>query len=502
MNKKVIGFLCGVAACSMLTACSGQEAAPTAASVSQSMPASSESIPVSLNNPATQSFDKWVAASEASLNQRYEQALEGFTKAEGKTVHGFQVYTDEAGDEYIISGVTPVKLRDGNIPESAAQNLRTEKTYQKVILTDQSTADYIKESYEYFKDSLEKSSARSFDQYVSTEYDFTGLNVEHIFLNNVPIDIDPGKANMTTNLDTMYPNLAQTQEFRSKMYFSESYLPILLKLLADGNSLNYTPPNMIEDPHLIERTYADGTVEEFTIYIEDKQLIIEHGSDKDVSTLLRVDRFGNLDFDSKLNSNARYFSVVDLCNALQVYIDYIPSEAEDGSGGILNFITDTYDVVTPENVRATDGDGTDLTQEYEYQTSKEFTEEEAAIYKDQETLREHQYQESYDMFIRMGASEEEAAKMAQEILDEVDAHYEETKAADEAYRQRSEEVGKWYGEESDKLYLEHFGMTFEEFMQIEDSVVMGQLQYQAKQSGFYEAMEKLEEEYQVRLHGE
>ena len=177
MNKKVIGFLCGVAACSVLTACSGQEASPTAASVSQSMPASSESIPVSLNNPATQSFDKWVAASEASLNQRYEQALEGFTKAEGKTVHGFQVYTNEAGDEYIISGVTPVKLRDGNIPESAAQNLRTEKTYQKVILTDQSTVDYIKESYEYFKDSLEKSSARSFDQYVSTEYDFTGLNV-------------------------------------------------------------------------------------------------------------------------------------------------------------------------------------------------------------------------------------------------------------------------------------------------------------------------------------
>ena len=140
--------------------------------------------------------------------------------------------------------------------------------------------------------------------------------------------------------------------------------------------------------------------------------------------------------------------------------------------------------------------------EYEYQTSKEFTEEEAAKYKDQETIDKIAYQESYDMFIRMGASEEEAAKMAQEILDEVDAHYEETKKADEAYRKRSEEVGKWYGEELDKLYMEHIGMTQEEFLQIEDSVVMGQLQYQAKQSGFYEAMEKLEEEYQVRLHGE
>ena len=140
--------------------------------------------------------------------------------------------------------------------------------------------------------------------------------------------------------------------------------------------------------------------------------------------------------------------------------------------------------------------------EYEYQTSKEFTEEEAAIYKDQETLREHQYQESYDMFIRMGASEEEAAKMAQEILDEVDAHYEETKKADEAYRKRSEEVGKWYGEELDKLYMEHIGMTQEEFSQIRDGVERGKLQYKMKQSGFYEEAEKLDEEYQVRLHGE
>ena len=46
MNKKVIGFICGVAACSVLTACSGQEAAPTAASVSQSA-AASESVSVS-----------------------------------------------------------------------------------------------------------------------------------------------------------------------------------------------------------------------------------------------------------------------------------------------------------------------------------------------------------------------------------------------------------------------------------------------------------------------
>ena len=140
--------------------------------------------------------------------------------------------------------------------------------------------------------------------------------------------------------------------------------------------------------------------------------------------------------------------------------------------------------------------------EYEYQTSKEFTEEEAAKYKDQETIDKIAYQESYDMFIRMGASEEEAAKMAQEILDEVDAHYEETKKADEAYRKRSEEVGKWYGEELDKLYMEHIGMTQEEFLQIRDGVELGELQYQMKQSGFYEEAEKLDEEYQVRLHGE
>ena len=148
------------------------------------------------------------------------------------------------------------------------------------------------------------------------------------------------------------------------------------------------------------------------------------------------------------------------------------------------------------------GDGTDLTQEYEYQTSKEFTEEEAAKYKDQETIDKIAYQESYDMFIRMGASEEEAAKMAQEVIDTANAHYEETKAADEAYRQRVEEVQAWYGEELDKLYMEHIGMTQEEFLQIRDGIEIGKLQYKLKQSGFYEEAEKLDEEYQVRLHGE
>ena len=140
--------------------------------------------------------------------------------------------------------------------------------------------------------------------------------------------------------------------------------------------------------------------------------------------------------------------------------------------------------------------------EYEYQTSKEFTEEEAAKYKDQETIDKIAYQESYNDLLSMGVSEEEAAKMAQEIVDAANAHYEETKKADEAYRKRSEEVGKWYGEELDKLYMEHIGMTQEEFLQIRDGVELGELQYQMKQSGFYEEAEKLDEEYQVRLHGE
>lgn len=50
--------------------------------------------------------------------------------------------------------------------------------------------------------------------------------------------------------------------------------------------------------------------------------------------------------------------------------------------------------------------------------------------------------------------------------------------------------------------MEHIGMTQEEFLQIRDGVELGELQYQMKQSGFYEEAEKLDEEYQVRLHGE
>ena len=463
MNKKVIGFLCGVAACSVLTACSGQEAAPTAASVSQSMPASSESIPVSLNNPATQSFDKWVAASEASLNQRYEQALEGFTKSEGKTVHGFQVYTNEAGDEYIISGVTPVKLRDGNIPESAAQNLRTEKTYQKVILTDQSTADYIKESYEYFKDSLEKSSARSFDQYVSTEYDFTGLNVEHIFLNNVPIDIDPVKANLNQGINVAVEKISTAPEFKSKLYIDVNHLSTILTILGDTSTLKYTPPSGLDRVSTIERIYADGTSESFEIILEEGEMRITHSGETDVSTILAQDYKGNTSYSAN-ESDSGYFSLVDLCNALQVYIDYSPSESEDGSGGIINFITDTYDLVMPDHVYAIEGDGTDLTTEYNPEApAKEFTAEEASIYGDIEALHEQQYQETYDMLIRMGLSEEEAEKMARESVDKTSAAHEALLESNEQYIKDVQEKEAQETAEDLKEFEETYGVSFEEF---------------------------------------
>ena len=468
MNKKVIGFLCGVAACSVLTACSGQEASPTAASVSQSMPASSESIPVSLNNPATQSFDKWVAASEASLNQRYEQALEGFTKAEGKTVHGFQVYTNEAGDEYIISGVTPVKLRDGNIPESAAQNLRTEKTYQKVILTDQSTVDYIKESYEYFKDSLEKSSARSFDQYVSTEYDFTGLNVEHVFINNVPIDIDPIKANLNSGINLAIERISSAPEFKSKLYMDVNNLSTILTILGDTSTLKYTPPSGLDRVSTIERIYADGTSETFEIILEEGEMRITHSGETDVSTILAQDYKGNTSYSAN-ESDSGYFSLVDLCNALQVYIDYSPSESEDGSGGIINFITDTYDLVMPDHVYAIEGDGTDLTTEYNPEgTAKEFTAEEAAIYGDIEALHERQYQETYDMLVSMGVSEEEAEKMARETIDETSAAHEALLESNEQYLAQVEEDIKQRQEEFDKEFEETYGMSPEEFDNLTD----------------------------------
>ena len=468
MNKKVIGFLCGVAACSVLTACSGQEASPTAASISQSMPASSESIPVSLNNPATQSFDKWVAASEASLNQRYEQALEGFTKAEGKTVHGFQVYTDEAGDEYIISGVTPVKLRDGRIPESAAQNLRTEKTYQKVILTDQSTADYIKESYEYFKDSLEKSTARSFDQYVSTEYDFTGLNVEHVFINNVPIDIDPIKANLNSGINLAIERISSAPEFKSKLYMDVNNLDTILVMLGDSSTLKYTPASALGEPRTIERTYADGTSETFEIILEEGEMRITHSGETDVSTILAQDYKGNTSYSAN-ESDSGYFSLVDLCNSLQVYIDYSPSESEDGSGGIINFITDTYDLVMPDHVYAIEGDGTDLTTEYNPEgTAKEFTAEEASIYGDIEALHERQYQETYDMLVSMGVSEEEAEKMARETIDETSAAHEALLESNEQYLAQVEEESKQRQEEFNQEFEETYGMSYEEFGNLTD----------------------------------
>ena len=178
MNKKVIGFLCGVAACSVLTACSGQEAAPTAASVSQSMPASSESIPVSLNNPATQSFDKWVAASESAssssgdgtdLTTEYKpEAPEKELTPEEASVFG----DPEALEKYQYQSIYDRQIAAGATPEEAAAFASS--------IVEQAASDYkdLLESNEQYLAQVEEESKQRQEEFNKEFEETYGMSYE------------------------------------------------------------------------------------------------------------------------------------------------------------------------------------------------------------------------------------------------------------------------------------------------------------------------------------
>ena len=117
-----------------------------------------------------------------------------------------------------------------------------------------------------------------------------------------------------------------------------------------------------------------------------------------------------------------------------------------------------------ESMSSSSGDGTDLTTEYNPEgTAKEFTAEEAAIFGDIEALHERQYQETYDMLVSMGVSEEEAEKMARETIDETSAAHEALLESNEQYLAQVEEDIKQRQEEFDKEFEETYGMSPEEF---------------------------------------
>ena len=118
----------------------------------------------------------------------------------------------------------------------------------------------------------------------------------------------------------------------------------------------------------------------------------------------------------------------------------------------------------PESTSSSSGDGTDLTTEYNPEgTAKEFTAEEASIYGDIEALHERQYQETYDMLVSMGVSEEEAEKMARETIDETSAAHEALLESNEQYLAQVEEESKQRQEEFNKEFEETYGMSPEEF---------------------------------------
>ena len=130
MNKKVFYFLCGVAACSVLTACSGQEAAPTAASVSQSA-ASSESVSVSesVSSVVESASSSSVDGTDLTTEYNPEGTAKEFTAEE------VAIYGDiEALQKQQYQSIYDRQIAAGATPEEAAAFASS--------IVEQATSDY------------------------------------------------------------------------------------------------------------------------------------------------------------------------------------------------------------------------------------------------------------------------------------------------------------------------------------------------------------------------
>lgn len=154
MNKKVIGFLCGVAACSVLTACSGQEASPTAASVSQSA-AASESVSVSESvSSVAESVSSVDESMSSSSGDGTDLTTEYNPEAPAKefTAEEAAVYGDiEALHEQQYQSIYDRQIAAGATPEEAAAFASS--------IVEQAASDYkdlLESNEQYIKDVQEK----------------------------------------------------------------------------------------------------------------------------------------------------------------------------------------------------------------------------------------------------------------------------------------------------------------------------------------------------------
>ena len=147
MNKKVFYFLCGVAACSVLTACSGQEAAPTAASVSQSA-AASESVSVSDSvSSVAESASSSSSGDGTDLTTEYkpEAPAEEFT-AEEAAIYGDIEALHERQYQDLYNNLLKAGLSEEEAEKMARETIDETSAAHEALL--ESNEQYIKDVQE------------------------------------------------------------------------------------------------------------------------------------------------------------------------------------------------------------------------------------------------------------------------------------------------------------------------------------------------------------------
>lgn len=220
---------------------------------------------------------------------------------------GLPVYTDSDGNEYIISGRTPVYLKDGKIPEKDMfQNFRTEGAGERIYVGLVESATKSTEKFAEMLKEINRQQPATYDERVAAT--------------------DTGKIDDEKEY-AVYVNNADTGTI-----FSSSVKYIDISSLLEAYSLGLTKTVSSENADVSLYTATGELIVSFTINGE--ECTVSYSTDIKSQTI---------DSDEIIINNDKVFL------SLAVIEDYLGYDIEYYDN-FINIVTDNKDIIKPENV--------------------------------------------------------------------------------------------------------------------------------------------------------
>ena len=388
------------------------------------------------------------AAVKENQEQKLVEARQGATVVEGSTLFDglFKVYQDEEGEQFIISNCSRVYLsEDGKVPAEAMTELRLEGTGDRVYIRDtdievEAAKNAVNDFMRFVDGEQADYEGRTQISKQSDEVKLLMSQATAARVNNMPsaqtISVYNGYIELYSLLDAM-SEMGYVSDYSAGYTTDEETGKEFMEFLATVNAVgNHFATKVLVDMEtgLINEAIADG--KEFKL------------------SQAGVDENG---LESEVPAQGAQISLQDLEDFygwdIEVYADESVGEP------FINIVTDNRDIAKAANFVT-------------YQVSKEETatgtethpEDQVNVSDEQLTVGQ---QKSKDIYIQAcldaGLTPEEAEARWQEKRAEGEKKREEAEQKREEIAAQREEEEQAFDAAMDQWYLEHTGMTADQF---------------------------------------